>query len=142
MTIHEQLKTLELQVDAKFLTWTAWPTAMKEWHFQAEQEGAHFSINSTTISEAFIAALEWKPLPVVPRCPRQMYQGRFRLVKNGSKWRLLYDDQDCGVQVNTKREAAECVDKFCQRSTNAVSEWQHLYGWTASKTEGVDFRHA
>lgn len=141
-TIHEELKALELQVDAKFSTWTAWPTALKEWHFQGEQEGARFSVTSATISEAFVSAIEWKPLPVVPRCPRQLYQGRFVPKKSGSKWRLEYDGQDCGVLVNTKREAGEAVDKFCQRSNVAVSEWQHLHGWTTSKTEGVDFRYS
>ena len=142
MSIHEQLKQLERDVDAKFSKWTAWPTVLKEWHFNGEQNGSKFSVNCQTISEAFEAALEWRPLPVVPCPPRQLFQGRFRVVKSGTKWRLLYDNQDVGVQVNTKREAGEAVDKFCQRSIVAYSQWNHTHGWVLVKNEGVDFRYA
>ncbi len=141
MTVHEELKSLEQQIDAKFKQWDVWRTAGKEWHFKGEQEGAHFSVTLPTISEAFCAALEWIPLPSVPRCPRLLSSYLFKPAKSGTKWRLNYDDRDFGIEVKTKREAEEAAERFCQRSATAFAEWQSQYSWTLTKTEGVDFRY-
>lgn len=126
-------------MDRRFEWWDLYRTVDGRWIVRVRQNGREESFDNRSLLFALKAAMEWKCLPQVPRRPALLIREEFQPVKNGSKWRLQYERQDWGIQVRTKAEAVGFIDRAMQTNIRAVEAWDEVYGWTRSKTEGVDF---
>ena len=140
--LDEGIEELSSELDAKFgQNWHVWRTALGRWCFRGHLDGQVCEPVTHGLASCLWQAARWKPLPVVPREPKVYTQSLFKPYKNGSKWRLLYDRTDCGVQFSTKRETLKYAEKCVHSSEVARMDWMDEYAWTGFKSEGIDFRY-
>ena len=136
-----EVEHIHSAMDEKFSKWDIYRSASREWVLTAEMPtGQTFRETNFYYIMVLAKALEWIPLPLVPRPPQRLYRNAFTPQKNGSKWRVKYLDQDCGVQCGTKKEVEEFADRQVARSNFDADIWDATHGWTVGKVEGVDFR--
>lgn len=129
-------------MDAKFVRWDIYRAAGGHWVLTAElQNGQTFHETNSGFVMALVAAVDWVPLPLVPRPPVRLSRDGFTPVKSGSKWRLKYHDRDAGVQCGTRREVEAFADRSVATSNFECDIWESTHGWSRDKVEGVDFRY-
>jgi hypothetical protein len=120
--------------------WDLWRAAIGGWVVKIESDKSTHSRD--TIGQALQAAIDYKPLPVVPRRPSLFFADGASIYESGrSGWRVEYKDRDRGVLLKTKKLAEQWAKQEEQRSVEAHSSWMTNYGWTVGKQEGVDFRY-
>ena len=120
--------------------WSLWRAAIGGWVVKLECDKSTHS--KDTISQALQAAIDHKPLPVVPRRPSLFSASGADIYKAGRMaWRVEYMGRDCCVGFK-KRQVAE---QWAKREENirqqAYEDWMTNHGWTLDKQEGVDFRY-
>jgi hypothetical protein len=130
-------------LDDKFRMWDVYKTAMNEWCFSGtfSDGDGKFSCTRESVIDALVDAIEFTPLPTVPRRPRLLGMSGFAPYKSGSKWRLKYLGQDYGISVDRKSDAESFARRQAEASENAICEWDRKYAWCAGKVEGKDFRY-
>ncbi|MCR9201466.1 MAG: hypothetical protein NXI04_22710 [Planctomycetaceae bacterium] len=138
----EALEQIAIELDSKDASWDIWRTEDRHWCVKISMSQQTQTFKNGGLTKAMEAANNWKPLPLVPRQPRLLYESLFEPRKSGSKWELHYDGNYFGGGLKTKREALECAERLARKSQAAVNEWDVNYGWTAAKVEGVDFRYS
>lgn len=119
--------------------WDLYRAGNGDWIVRLRTDGQDSFHNSDTIHGALAAAVEWKPLPIIPPPPKRMHANGFVPVKDGSHWRLTYMGRDQAIRVKTRREAVETAVKLERYSNAAADEWEREHGWSRNATEGVDF---
>jgi len=119
--------------------WSLWLTAIGGWVVKLECDKSTHS--KPTISQAIRAAIDHKPLPVVPRRPSLFSASGADIYKSASLWRVRYDGRDCCVGARTKRAAWDWCEMTEYANKKAIENWEANYGWTLGKQEGVDFRY-
>jgi hypothetical protein len=119
--------------------WSLWLTAIGGWVVKIESDKSTHS--KPTISQALQAAIDYKPLPVVPRRPSLFSASGADIYKSASLWRVRYDGRDCCVGARTKRAAWDWCEMTEYANKKAIENWEANYGWTLDKQEGVDFRY-
>ena len=139
----DTLDVLFAILDVKFSKWDIYRTAMNEWCFRGlcRDGSGDFSFTRESIIESLVEAVEFIPLPIVPRRPRLLGMSGFVPYKSGSKWRLKYLGQDYGISVDRKSDAESFARRQAEASENAIGEWDRKYAWCAGKVEGKDFRY-
>jgi hypothetical protein len=130
-------------LDAKFRMWDIYKTAMNEWCFSGtfSDGDGKFSCTRDSVIDALVDAIEFIPLPTVPRRPNVYDRKAFLPYKDGYKWRLRYLGKDFGVLTQTKTQAEQAADKIAEHSRESHERWMIAYGWTIDKVEGRDFRY-
>jgi hypothetical protein len=119
--------------------WAMWRAAIGGWVVKIESDKSTHS--KPTISQALQAAIDYKPLPVVPRRPSLFSASGADIYKSASLWRVRYDGRDCCVGARTKRAAWDWCEMTEYANKKAIENWEANYGWTLGKQEGVDFRY-
>ena len=119
--------------------WSMWRAAIGGWVVKLECDKSTHS--KDTISEAIKAAIDYKPLPVVPRRPIEFLAANAEIYKSGSLWRVWYKQRDCCVGARTKRAAWHWCEMTEYANKKAIEDWMTNHGWTLVKQEGVDFRY-
>jgi hypothetical protein len=119
--------------------WNLWSASIGGWVVKLNKEvSSHYG---ETISEALQAAIDYKPLPVVPRRPIEFLAANAEIYKSASLWRVRYDGRDCCVGARTKRAAWDWCEMAEHANKKATEDWETNHGWTLGKQEGVDFRY-
>jgi hypothetical protein len=119
--------------------WAMWRAAIGGWVVKIESDKSTHS--KPTISQALQAAIDYKPLPVVPRRPSLFSASGADIYKSASLWRVRYDGRDCCVGARTKRAAWDWCEMTEYANKKAIEDWETNHGWTLGKQEGVDFRY-
>ena len=119
--------------------WAMWRAAIGGWVVKLECDQSTHS--KPTISQALQAAIDYTPLPVVPRRPSLFSAAMAREYKSGNGWRVKYQGRDCGVLLPKKKLANDWAIHEDKRSLEAYNAWMANHGWTLGKQEGVDFRY-
>jgi hypothetical protein len=109
------------------------------WIARIDKDGS--THHGDTIGQAIMAAIDHKPLPVVPRRPSLFSASGADIYKSASLWRVRYDGRDCCVGARTKRAAWDWCEMTEYANKKAIENWEANYGWTLGKQEGVDFRY-
>jgi hypothetical protein len=112
---------------------------MGEWLVVLKSSGYAENFSGALIADVMQRALQFEFLPLVPPEPCARSQGDFEILKNGSKWELLYNRGYC-TRFSTKREAEAAIVRWIEQDAQRVAEWRSKYGWCKSKVAGVDFR--
>ena len=115
--------------------------AVRDWRGVEIDGDGKFSCTRDSVIDALVDAIEFIPLPTVPRRPRLLGMSGFVPYKSGSKWRLKYLGQDYGISVDRKSDAESFARRQAEASENAIGEWDRKYAWCAGKVEGKDFRY-
>jgi hypothetical protein len=120
--------------------WNLWSASIGGWVVKLNKEKtSHYG---DTIGEALQAAIDHKPLPVVPRRPSLFFYLDADIYKAGSSgWRIKFDCRDCGACFKTKKAAQQWARQEEERSVSSYNNWVDNHGWTLGKQEGVDFRY-
>jgi hypothetical protein len=120
--------------------WNLWSASIGGWVVKLNKEKtSHYG---DTIGEALQAAIDYKPLPVVPRRPSLFSADGAGIYKAGKRgWRVEYRGRDCCVWLETKKMAEQWAKQEEERADKAYEDWMANYGWTLGKQEGVDFRY-
>ena len=120
--------------------WAMWRATIGGWVVKIESDKSTHS--KPTISQALKAAIDYKPLPVVPRRPSLFSADGAGIYKAGKRgWRVEYRGRDCCVWLETKKMAEQWAKQEEERADKAYEDWMANYGWTLGKQEGVDFRY-
>jgi hypothetical protein len=121
--------------------WSMWRAAIGGWFVKIESDKSTHS--KPTISQAIKAAIDYKPLPVVPRRPSIFSASGAIVYKvRGGGWGVEYKGRDCYVWLPTKKMAEQWAKQEEERADKAYDDWMANYGWILGKKEGVDFRYA
>jgi hypothetical protein len=137
-------QTYVAALDAKFPGWDMWRAAMGQWCVRVpngmDRQNAPI-LEGDTIEAALAKASRYKHLPTIPKCPTMYWREKFVAVKDGSKWKLMYDGKDFCHGSKTKAAAEAAANGFASRALNQINDWQKNYGRTSMGVEGVDFRY-
>lgn len=136
------------QLDAMHPGWDIYRTAMGQWCVVICDRGAPGDRDSHRISgdslvDVLSQAVEYRFLPVVPRCPDPFDPDRAVIEKSGNEWHAYYDGdrrRSLGT-TKTKKRMVEALTAWAEHTERIREEWMQQYGWTLTKTEGVDFRY-
>jgi hypothetical protein len=110
------------------------------WIARIDKDGS--THHGDTIGQAIMAAIDHKPLPVVPRRPSLFSADGAGIYKAGKRgWRVEYRGRDCCVWLETKKMAEQWAKQEEERADKAYEDWMANHGWTLDKQEGVDFRY-
>ena len=119
--------------------WNLWSASIGGWVVKLNKEKtSHYG---DTIGEALQAAIDYKPLPAVPRRPIEFLAANAEIHKSGSLWRVCYNGRDCCFGAKTKRAAWDWCEMTEYANKKAIENWMANHGWTLGKQEGVDFRY-
>lgn len=122
--------------------WDLWRTALLAWCARIKRDSEQQVFDGATLQEALSKAVEFIPLPEIPRQPAAIFRNGFTVKKDGSKWVLLYRDYTWHASISTKRMAEELADNHVKRNTTAREDWEQDYGSMARHgVEGVTFRY-
>lgn len=135
---------LASQLDSKCCGWNLWRTAMGQWVVQIPVAGQS-SLESFDGSELLLvlqAALDYVPLPLIPRRPTVYSDDQFTIVKNSHRWVIKINGWPVYNNVATKKMAGEFIKRHIDRHAAAAKEWELKYAATvANGIEGKDFRY-
>src|SRR5574343_1429693 len=79
-----------------------------------------------TIEEALAKAVDYVPLPEIPRRPKELNVDEFEPRKSGKCWHLYYGDDFQGV-LKSKRDCLKVAPKIVARSMQAALDWDAKY---------------
>lgn len=139
---------LAAQMDSTHQVWDLYRTVMGQWCVVIYDRGtpgdrATHRISGDSLMDVLSQAIEYRFLPVVPRCPDPFYPDRAVIEKSGNEWHAYYDG-DKGYLLGTTKTKKRMLEALAERSAHTErirEEWMREYGWTLTKTEGVDFRY-
>ncbi len=138
MTTAPLVELLDSRYGTQYKNWCIYRAATGEWVVLIQDQKGK-SITGATIEEALANAVKFKPIPEIPRRPREMNAEEFEPRKSGKFWHIYYGDQFFGV-LKSKRDCKKVAPKIVERSLFDARQWDAKYGQYLTMAEGIDYR--
>ena len=134
--------TLVAELDRKFpAAWDLYRLAVGGWAVKVKGEDEAFK--GETIEDALQSAVDFVPLPRIPRVPTLLFKDSFSIVKSGSKWDVHYNGGYYCGGIMTERKAEATIDHHVAMAEKRYLDWLAEFGCHYQlKDEGVTFRWA
>lgn len=144
MDVDELARRLDARWDSERVRWDVYRNALQEWAVKVESGRQTKVFSGPALAPVLSDALAWKPLPVVPRNPAKVLgvDPVMEVTKSpfGNGW-VVSGQGWFTTAVKTKKEAQASLKKLQELHRERCAAWLRDYGWTLTKTEGVDFRY-
>lgn len=142
--IDKTINELAAKMRNKFDLWQLYPTGGQKWCVRGVIGEQVFMETFPGLTEALTAALDWVPMPVIPRRPMRYVKNFMEARKDqwGKKWELWHSGRRvAGCLFKTKKAAMAAAETIVDRSNREADQWEEKYGELALKVDGVDFRY-
>jgi hypothetical protein len=134
MTVDNLIAALDL----KFPSWDVYRLMGKDWLVTVKAKGDQkFECSHSSLEEALRAALDWTPLPVIPRRPMAPQS---EPVKRAGGW-IVVDTlgYPMSQRYGTRRQASKALEEIIEHWSEADNLWLGEYGWSLEAREGLDY---
>jgi len=128
-------------LDARYgQKWDLYRLALGGWGVKLPGESE--VMTAEAIEAALGKAVEFTPLPRIPRVPTLLFENSFEVVKSGSHWDIHYNGGYYCGSIKTKTKAKAVIAHHVQMAEKAYLDWRAEFGHYRLSDEGVTFRWA